>query len=105
MHLAATTLGLASQWVSSLASPYNHCLLKNLLHIPNEIGVYDMIALGYPAYRPRPKLMRPLDKMVHRDYFSEEDFRTDEEVRDFIKKTRAWVYANHRRGADKNMVG
>lgn len=105
MHLAATTLGLASQWVSSVASPYNHCLLKNLLHIPNEMEAYDMIALGYPAYKSRPKLMRPLDKMVHRDYFDEEDFRTDEEVRDFIKKTRAWVFANHRRGADKNMVG
>jgi len=105
MHLAATALGLASQWVSLVASPYNQCLLKNLLHIPTEMEVYDMIALGYPAYKSRPKLMRPLDKMVHRDYFGEEDFRTDEEVRDFIKRTRAWVFANHRRGADKNMVG
>jgi FMN reductase (NADPH) len=105
MHLAATTLGLASQWVSSVASPHNHCLLKNLLHIPHELEVYDMIALGYPAHKSRPKLMRPLDKMIHRDHFSEEDFRTDEEVRDFIKKTRAWVFATHRRGADKDMVG
>jgi FMN reductase (NADPH) len=105
MHLAATTLGLASQWVSVVASPYNHCLLKNLLHIPTEVEVYDMMALGYPAYKSRPKLMRPLEKMVHRDYFDEEDFRTDAEVRDFIKKTRAWVFANHRRGVDKDMVG
>jgi nitroreductase len=105
MHLAATTLGLASQWVSHVASPHNHCLLKNLLHIPNQMEVYDMIALGYPAHKSRPKLMRPLDKMIHRDRFSEEDFRTDEEVRDSIKKTRAWVFATHRRGADKNMLG
>jgi hypothetical protein len=49
--------------------------------------------------------MRPLDKMVHRDHFGEDDFRTDEEVRDFIKRTRAWVFATHRRGADKNMMG
>jgi len=105
MHLAATTLGLASQWVSSVASPRNHCLLKNLLHIPHELEVYDMIALGYPAYKSRSKSIRPLDNMIHRDHFSEEDFRTDEEVRDFIKKTRAWVFATHRRGADKNMVG
>jgi FMN reductase (NADPH) len=105
MHLAATTLGLASQWVSSVASPHNHCLLKNLLHIPHEMEVYDMIALGYPACKSRPKLMRSLDKMVHRDYFGEEDFRTDGEVRDFIKKTRAWVFATHWRGADKTMVG
>jgi nitroreductase len=105
MHLAATTLGLASQWVSMVASPANHCLLKNLLHIPVEMEVYDMIVLGYPASKSRPKLMRPLEKMVHRDYFGEEDFRTEEEVRDFIKRTRAWVFANHRRGVDKDMVG
>jgi len=105
MHLAATTLGLASQWISHVASPHNHCSLKNLLHIPRELEAYDMMALGYPAYKSRPKLMRPLDKMVHRDHFSEDDFRTDEEVRDFIKRTRAWVFATHRRGADKNIVG
>jgi len=104
MHLAVTTLGLASQWVSLVASPHNHCFLKNLLHIPGEMEIYDMIALGYPAYKARPKLMRPLDKMVHRDRFGEQDFRTDKEVRDFIKKNRAWVFANHRRGADKTMV-
>jgi nitroreductase len=105
MHLAATTLGLASQRVSSVASPFNHCLLKNLLHITDEMEIYDMIALGYPAQKPRPKLMRPLAKMVHRDYFSEEDFRTDAEVKDFLKRARAWVFATHRRGADKNIVG
>ena len=105
MHLAATTLGLASQWVSVVAAPYNHCLLKNLLRIPPGVEVYDMMALGYPAYKSRPKLMRPVDKMVHRDYFGEEDFRTDEEVRDFVKRSRAWVFANHRRGVDRDMVG
>ena len=105
MHLAAATLGLASQWVSLVTSPRNHCLLKNLLHIPNELEIYDMMALGYPAYKSRGKLMRPLDKMVHRDYFGEEDFRTDEDVRDFLKKARAWVFATHRRGADKKTVG
>ena len=105
MHLAATTLGLASQWVSRVAFPHNHLLLKKLLHIPPMMEIYDMIALGYPAYKPRPKLMRPVAKMVHRDHFDEEDFRTDEDVRDFIKRTRTWTYANHRRGADKNMSG
>ena len=105
MHLAATTLGLASQWVSLVASPNNHLRLKGLLNIPAGIDVYDMMALGYPAHKSRPKLMRPADKMVHRDFFGEEDFRTDEEVRDFIKRTRAWVSANHRRGVDKKMVG
>ena len=69
MHLSATALGLASQWVSLVASPNNHLRLNGLLNIPAGIDVYDMMALGYPAYKSRPKLMRPTDKMVHRDYF------------------------------------
>jgi len=105
MHLAATTLGLATQWVSAVATPYVNCLLRDLLGIPKELEIYDMIALGYPAYKPRPKLMRAKETMVHNDFCGEEDFRTDEGVNDFVKRTRAWCTANHRRGVDKEMVG
>ena len=100
MHLAATTLGLASQWVSAVAVPLVHCLLKDFLGIPPELEVYDMMAVGYPAVKPRPKLMRAKDKMVHYDYCGEGDFRTGAEVYDFARRTRAWVIASHRRAAD-----
>ncbi len=100
MHLAATTLGLASQWVSGVQVPLVHCLLKDLLGIPEELEVYDMMAVGYPASKPRPKLMRAKEKMVHYDYCGKEDFRTDEEVNDFVKRTRTWVMAAHARRAD-----
>lgn len=105
MTLAATTLGLANEWVSAITTPYAHSMLKDLLGIPREMEAYDMMALGYPANKPRPKLMREKGKMVHHDYCGEEDFRTDEEVNDFIRRTRAWVTANHRRGVDKDMGG
>ena len=100
MHLAATTLGLATQWVSQVATPYAQCLLKDLLGIPVEIEVYDMMVVGYPTYKPRAKLMRDKEKMVHYDYCSEAGFRIDEEVNDFVIRTRTWVTANHRRGVD-----
>jgi len=100
MHLAAMTLDLASQWVSGVGAPLAHCLLKDLLGIPRELEVYDMMAVGYAASKPRPKLMRAKEKMVHYDYCGEEDFRTDEEVNDFVKRTRTWVMAAHRQGAD-----
>ena len=100
MHLAATTMGLATQWVSAVAMPYTHGVLKDLLGMPKALEIYDMMAVGYPAYKPRPKLMRASEKMVHYDYCGEGDFRTDEEVRDFVRRTRVWVTANHRRGAD-----
>ena len=37
MHLAVTTLGLSSQWVSAIATPYGNCMVKNLLGIPLEL--------------------------------------------------------------------
>ena len=51
MHMAAGALGLASQWVSGVASPYLHCLIKDLLGIPAELEIYDMLAVGHPAVR------------------------------------------------------
>ncbi len=100
MHLAATALGLASQWVSCVQVPLAHCSIKDMLGIPRELEVYDMMAVGYSAVKPRPKLMRANEKMVHYDYCGEEDFRTDDEVNDFAKRTRTWVITTHRRGAD-----
>ena len=105
MSLAATTLGLANEWVSSIATPYAQARVNDLLGIPRYLEVYDMMALGYTACRPRPKLIRGQGEMTHYDCCGEEDFRTDEAVRDFVRKTRAWVTANHRRGADKGMLG
>jgi len=106
MSLAATTLGLANEWVSSVATAYPHCLVKDLLGIPTELEIYDMMALGYPAYKlSSRKLMRDKEKMVHHDYCGQDDFRTDAEVNDFIRRARIWTTANHRRGVDKKMVG
>src|SRR4030067_10892 len=45
MHLAATSLGLASQWVSNVQSGYAHCMIKDLLGIRKEMQIYDMFVL------------------------------------------------------------
>ena len=100
MHMAAGTLGLASQWVSSVQDPYVSCMIKDLLGIREELGIYDMLAVGYSAVRARPKLLREPFSMVHYDDCGTEDFRTDEEVRDFINKARTWTIASHNRKAD-----
>lgn len=100
MHLAATTLGLATQWVSAITTPFAHCMVKDLLGIPNELEPYDMIALGYPAIRPSGKYMRDTKKMVHYDDCGKEDFRNDQEVRNFVKRARSWTIGTHYRKTD-----
>jgi nitroreductase len=87
MQMAATTLGLASQWVSAVANPYAHCLVKHLLGVPHELEAYDMMAVGYPDGESRPRIVRDRQEMVHYDY-CEGTFRSDEAVRDFIIKLR-----------------
>ena len=101
LHMAGSVLGLASQWISGIASPYLHCLVKDLLGIPAELDVYDMLAVGYPAVRPRAKLLRDREELVHRDYCGPDAFRSDEEVREWVRKARGWTMASHARQADE----
>lgn len=84
MHLAATTLGLGSQWVSAIALPYVQYLTKDLLGIPQELEFYDMMAVGYPDMEPGTRLMRAKEEMVHHDHYDRAKFRTEEKVKDFI---------------------
>ncbi|MBW2029038.1 MAG: nitroreductase family protein [Deltaproteobacteria bacterium] len=100
MHLAAATLGLASQWVSAVTTPFAHCMIKDLLGIPNEMVPYDMMALGYPATKPGGKYLRDKGEMVHFDDCSTGDFRSDADVRDFIKRARSWTMGAHQKKAD-----
>lgn len=97
MHLAATTLGLASQWISITHTVYVQGMIKDLLGIPPEFEVFDMIALGYPAIEPNRKLMRETDEMIHYDDCGKDDFRDISEVREFIRRARNWTIGAHRR--------
>ncbi len=87
MHLAATTLGLASQWVSTIANVLLQVQIKALLGVPKELEIYDMMALGHPAIEPRPKPTRGRDEIVHKEKFDTRKFKTAEQVRQFIIDT------------------
>ena len=84
MHLAATALGLGSQWVSTVAFAYVQCHVKELLGLPEELEIDDMMAVGYPDQEPKPRPVRAREEMVQYDCYDKTKFRTDEEVRDFI---------------------
>jgi len=88
MQIAATTLGLGSQWVSAIRNFFVQCLVKDLLGIPKELEIYDMMAVGYPVSEPQPRPMRAKEEMVHQDYYDQTKFRTEEQVKDFIAALR-----------------
>lgn len=84
MTLAVTTLGLGGQWVSAVGSPYVQSLTKNLLGIPREMEIYDMLAVGYPDMEPRPRLVRNRQDIVHHDYYDQAKYPTEQAVKEFL---------------------
>ncbi len=86
MHLAATTLGLASQWLSASSQPLCQTLLKHELGIPPEFDVYDLFCLGYSSKKPEPRGVKALDSMVHLNHYDMTKYRSDAEVRRYSRE-------------------
>ncbi len=84
--LAATSLGLGSQWVSAVEIPAVEAKIKGLLGIPAPLKAFDMLTLGYPDMDPRPKVMRTREEITHFDACGEADFRTDAQVKAYFGK-------------------
>jgi hypothetical protein len=87
MQLAARSLGLGSQWVSAAGS-LMEADLKILLHIPEGIKIYDMMAVGFPAYQLAPRSPRNIEEMTHYEEYDRSKYRTDQQVKDFIIELR-----------------
>jgi nitroreductase len=81
---AATSLGLASQYVSDASSPYMETMLKVLLGIPEPLRVYHLIPLGY-ASKPIPaRPRREVEEMIHYERYDMSKYRDDKEFQKFV---------------------
>jgi 5,6-dimethylbenzimidazole synthase len=97
IHLAATSLGLASQYVSDANSPYMETMLKVLLKIPEPLRIYHLVPIGYAKGRVVAPPRRPLDEILHYETYDMSKFRSDEQLAGFVK-TRTLQGAYGRRG-------
>ncbi len=95
MHLAAAALGLASQWYTATSRPEAEQAIKNIIGIPESLKIYDMMVVGYPAAPAAPKIIRPLEEMIHYDDCGIKDFRSDAEVEAYAAETKAWCMKEH----------
>jgi nitroreductase len=95
MHLAAASLGLASQWYSAASRPEAEKEIRNIIGIPESLTIYDMMVLGYPDAPPGAKEVRSLAGMIHYDDCGPRDFRTDEQVAADARKTWEWCMSEH----------
>lgn len=85
MLLAVSTLGLGAQWMSVAGEPAVAEHVKALLNLPDFLVSYAMVALGHPDGEPLPKAMRPTREMVHFDACQPTDFRSEEDIKAFLK--------------------
>jgi nitroreductase len=84
IHLAATSFGLASQYVSDASSPYMETMLKVLLGVPEPLKVYHLIPLGY-ASKPIPaRPRREVEEMTHYEHYDMAKYRDDREFQKFV---------------------
>jgi nitroreductase len=95
MHLAAASLGLASQWYSATNSPEAEKGIREIIGFPEELTIYDMMVLGYPVEPLQTKMVRPLDEVVHYNACGTGDFRTDEQVAAYADRTYDWCLNGH----------
>ena len=95
MHLAAAALGLSSQWYSAAGSPAVEKHIRELIGIPDDLKIYDLMVLGYSAVPPVPKEVRDINSMLHYNDCGINDFRTDEQVVKEAAITKAWCLSAH----------
>lgn len=85
LHLAVASLGLGSQWVSDVGSPYMATMIRALLGIPDYFDLYDLTGIGYPAGRfPKQRPRRPLEEMVHYERYDVGKSRDDDDIERFV---------------------
>ena len=84
LMMAASCLGLATQYVSDAGSPYMGTLLKVRYRIPDPLEVYELIPVGWPSTTPRPTPRRPLAAMVHSGRFEPAKLLDDEQLKAYL---------------------
>lgn len=85
IQLAATSLGLGTQYVSDAGSPYFGTMLKALLGIPDPLFPYELIPLGYPVKVPAAPPRRTVDEFTHWDRFDMDKFRDHTAMAEFFR--------------------
>jgi len=65
MLLAAVDLGLGACYISGYFEP----LMSRVLKLPLEYEAVALVSLGYPAVDPVMRPKKPLDSIVHKEYY------------------------------------
>jgi nitroreductase len=65
MTLEAVNQGLGACWVEAMAPKSAH----EIMNLPENLFVHDLVALGYPDEDPRPRPRKPIEEIVYWEKF------------------------------------
>jgi nitroreductase len=85
IHLAAASLGLATQYVSDANSPYMETMLKALLGIPEPLRIYHLVPIGYAKGPVAAPPRRMLEEIVHYEKYDMAKYRDEGGITGFVK--------------------
>jgi nitroreductase len=89
--LAATSLGLATVWLTDTGEADIAARLRSALKIPEILDIICCIPLGYPPDdKPSLRTPRSLDNVIHLDEFDKTKWRTEEEANRFCNDRAVW---------------
>jgi len=63
--IAAVALGLGAVWLGSHGNPVRECAIRDVLGIPDSVGVLSLLSVGHPAEEKPPRTQYDASR-VHR---------------------------------------
>ena len=84
--LSAAALGLGTEWVS-VESSWER-MAKDLLKVPNNLLIHELVPIGYPVSQPATPYRRDLKELVHYEEYDQSRYRTDEDILEFVRNLR-----------------
>lgn len=84
MHLAAASLGLATQWVTIHIEEG----FKRILDVPDVLKIHTIIPVGYADVPPKKGVRRPLKDIVHHDRYEWNKYMSHQEIVEYVRKMR-----------------
>jgi hypothetical protein len=85
IHLAATSLGLASQYVSDANSPDMETMLKVLLKVPEPLRVYHLVPIGCVRGNFVAPPRRTLEDVIHYETYDGSKYRNEQAIERFVR--------------------
>lgn len=90
-HLAAAALGYAVWWITAVGQDRIQAAMRAVLGVPEEIAVIDVMCFGPPLKPSYKRWKKSLDQIMNWERFNPENYMSDQQVEEWIKKMRHQV--------------